>query len=111
MRTLMALIATFAVWFWAARTVFDGAVPVNRWAREVLVGALDERLEAAQTLGGVTASEAAVAVPPLAAALGDQDERVADAAARSLGQIGVIASRAEGRAVVKALAAALRDRR
>jgi HEAT repeat protein len=110
-RTLMALVATCAAMFWAARIVFDTAAPVNRLAREVVDGAPDERLEAAQTLGGVSAGEAAVAVPALAAALQDDDERVVDAAARSLGQIGVTAARGDGRAAVRALAVALTDSR
>jgi HEAT repeat protein len=111
----MLLVVTCGAVLWAARTVFDSVVPVQRWAREIRHGNTDGRLEAARNLGTVTAKDVGVAVPALAAGLGDEDESVAAMAARSLGQAAQVALRAgdadAARTVIRVLTGALREPR
>jgi HEAT repeat protein len=114
-RTLMLLIGTSGAVLWAARIVFDTVAPVHRWAREIRHGNTDGRLEAARNLGSIPAKDVGVAVPALAAGLGDEDESVAAMAARSLGQTAQMAVRTgdagAARTVIRALTGALKEPR
>jgi HEAT repeat protein len=114
-RTLIVLVVTCALVLWAARIFFDKMAPAQRWAREIRQGNAERRLEAAQNLGYPAAKDVGVALPALAAGLGDDDESVAVAAARSLGQAAQVALRAgdtvAARTVIVALTGALKGPR
>src|SRR5262249_14306069 len=112
---LMLLVGTCGAILWAARSVFDSMVPVHRWAREIRHGNTDGRLEAARNLGSITPKDLEVAVPALAAGLGDEDESVAAMAAQARGQTAEIAVQAgdagTARTAIRALTGALKEPR
>jgi HEAT repeat protein len=114
-RTLIVPVAagvTLLVAFWV---VMDSVRPIVQWTRAIRRGSLEQRLDAAQALGSIPADDVAAAVPALAAALGDVDERVATTAAQSLADDAAKAHQAGVPNVtidiINALTAALKDAR
>jgi HEAT repeat protein len=116
MRALIVLAAICGAALLAARVVRDHLAPVNQWVRQIRDGTVEQRVEAADELGRLRPIEITAAVPALARALGDEDERVAVVAAGSLGKAGHADgrredSRAARHMAVTALLAALTDPR
>jgi HEAT repeat protein len=114
-RTLIVPVAAGVTLLVAVWVVMDSVRPIVHWTRAIRRGSLEQRLDAAQALGSIPADDVAAAVPALAAALGDVDERVATTAAQSLADDAAKAHQAGVPNVtidiINALTAALKDAR
>lgn len=84
LRVLILLVAACAAILSAMRVVRDTFSPTHQWARLVRDGTTEQRRLAAGELGRVDPGQVAAALPALARAIGDVDERVAVLAANAL---------------------------
>ena len=87
MRTLVVLVASCGVMFWAARHVWESQHPAYVTARGLQSHSRSERVNAARLMEQVGMGDAAVAIPPLIAALRDAEPEVRVAACVALGPL------------------------
>ena len=114
-RTLLVIVVVCGAMVWVAGIVIDGAFPVRYWSRRLRNGDAEQRRAAVEHLKEIEAGQVPAALPALAVALRDLDEKVASATAVALGQASRTALRNgdadSARRAVTALTAALSDAR
>jgi HEAT repeat protein len=86
-RTLIVLVATCGVTFWAARYLWESQHPAYRVALGLQAGNPPERMNAIRLLVHVGIRDTAVAIPPLIAALSDPEPEVRVGACEALRQL------------------------
>jgi HEAT repeat protein len=82
--TLIVLVASCAVIFWAARSVWESQHPAYAAARGLQARGASERVNATRLLVNSGVGETAIAIPPLIAALNDPEAEVRVAACEAL---------------------------
>ena len=82
--TLIVLVASCAVLFWAARSVWESQHPAYAAARGLQARGASERVNATRLLVNSGVGETAIAIPPLIAALNDPEAEVRVAACEAL---------------------------
>jgi HEAT repeat protein len=93
-RTLLVLIATCGILFWAARTVWESQHPVYSLARGLRARDAIDRIDAIRQLERMDTRSSGIAIPPLIVALTDGETAVRTAACQALGQLASKAVRA-----------------
>jgi HEAT repeat protein len=83
-RTLIVLVATCGVTFWAARFLWESQHPAYGVARGLQARSLSERVNATRLLVQAGVGDNAIAIPPLTAALSDPEAEVRVAACEAL---------------------------
>ena len=83
-RTLIVLVATCGVTFWAARYLWESQHPAYGVAQGLKAGNVSERVNATRLLVNVGIGDTAIAIPPLIAALTDPEAEVRVAACEAL---------------------------
>jgi HEAT repeat protein len=86
-RTLIVLVASCGVIFWAARYVWEIQHPAYGMARGLQAHSPSERVNATRLMEQVGMGDSAVAIPPLIAALRDAEPEVRVAACQALGPL------------------------
>ncbi len=93
-RTLIVLVATCGVTFWAGRYLWESQHPAYEIARGLQARSLSERLDATRLLQQAGVGDSAIAIPPLTAALSDAEAEVRAAACEALSSLVADAVRA-----------------